>query len=192
MQLLNIFAGSWYLIGGIFLPALFALVFAAVPFLDRRLERRPWRRPISVGTFFLFLLAYVSLGMASYRDDAKDPGVAAQMHKQEEDAKVFMQKPFVPESAAGSVSAALASADPKVLKGLALFQAQSCSSCHGDGGIGTAAAGPLTGVGQKYTDAQVIALLRAPNDKMSAGGMTPVDWKQNDLEALVAYIRQLH
>ena len=60
------------------------------------------------------------------------------------------------------------------------------------GGIGTAAAGPLTGVGQKYTEAQVIALLRAPNDKMSAGGMTSIDLKQDELEALAAYVRQLH
>jgi cytochrome c2 len=46
--------------------------------------------------------------------------------------------------------------------------------------------------GQKYTEAEVIALLRVPNDKMSGGGMTPVDLKQEELEALVAYIRQLH
>ena len=58
--------------------------------------------------------------------------------------------------------------------------------------MGTAAAGPLTGVGQKYTEAEVIALLRVPNDKMSGGGMTPVDLKQEELEALVGYIRQLH
>ena len=191
-QWLKYLSGPWSLIGGIILPAVLALIFAGVPFLDRRLERRPWRRPIVVGAFFLFLVAYTSLGVASYRDDERDPGVAAQMHKQEQDVKAFMQKPFVPQTAAGSASAALASADPKVLKGLAIFQAQSCSSCHGDGGLGTAAAGPLTGVGQKYTDAQLIALLRAPNDKMSNGGMTPVDLKQDDLEALVAYVRQLH
>ncbi len=191
-QWLKYLSGPWSLIGGIILPAVLALIFAGVPFLDRRLERRPWRRPIVVGAFFLFLVAYTSLGVASYRDDERDPGVAAQMHKQEQDVKAFMQKPFVPQTAAGSASAALASADPKVLKGLAIFQAQSCSSCHGDGGLGTAAAGPLTGVGQKYTEAQVIALLRAPNDKMSNGGMTPVDLKQDDLEALVAYVRQLH
>ena len=113
------------------------------------------------------------------------------MRKQDEDAKAFMQKPFVPEAAAGSASAALASADPKVLKGQALFQAHSCSSCHGDGGVGTAAAGPLTGVGQKYTDAQLIALLHAPDSKMTNGGMQPVDLKQDDLEALAAYLRQL-
>ena len=191
-QWLKYLSGQWSLMGGIILPAVLASIFAGIPFLDRRLERRPWRRPIVAGGFFLFLVAYTSLGVASYRDDERDPGVAAQMHKQEADAKAFMQKPFVPETAAGSASAALASADPKVLKGLAIFQAQSCSSCHGNGGVGTAAAGPLTGVGQKYTEAQAIALLRTPNEKMSAGGMTPLDLKQDDLEALVAYIRQLH
>ncbi|MGC1362671.1 MAG: c-type cytochrome [Silvibacterium sp.] len=191
-QWLKYFSGHWSLIGGIILPAVLALIFAAAPFLDRRRERRPWRRPISVGAFVLFLLAYVSLGVASYRDDYRDPGVAAQMHKQDEDTKTFMQQPFVPESAAGSVSAALVSADPKVLKGLALFQANSCNSCHGDGGIGTAAAGPLTGVGQKFTDVQLIALLHAPNTKMTNGGMTSVDLKPDDLNALIAYLRQLH
>ncbi len=191
-QWLKYLSGHWSLIGGIILPAVLALIFAAAPFLDRRLERRPWRRPISVGAFFLFLVAYVSLGLASYRDDHRDPGVAAQIRKQDEDVKAFMQKPFVPEPGSGSASAALASADPKVLKGQALFQAESCNSCHGDGGVGTAAAGALTGIGQKYTDAQLIALLRAPDNKMTDGGMQPVDLKPDDVEALVAYLRQLH
>jgi mono/diheme cytochrome c family protein len=191
-QWLKYLSGSWSFIGGIVLPAVLALIFAAVPFLDRRLERRPWRRPISVGAFLLFLIAYTSLGVASYRDDHRDPGVAAQMQKQDEDTKAFMQKPFVPEAAAGSPAAALASSDPKVVKGLALFQAGSCNSCHGEGGIGTAAAGPLTGVSQKYTDTQLIALLRVPDSKMTNGGMMPVDLKQDDMEALAAYLRQLH
>jgi ubiquinol-cytochrome c reductase cytochrome b subunit len=191
-QWLKYLSGNWSFIGGIALPAILALIFAAVPFLDRRLERRPWRRPISVGAFLLFLIAYTSLGVASYRDDHRDPGVAAQMQKQDEDTKNFMQKPFVPEAAAGSASAALVAADPKVVKGLAIFQANSCSSCHGDGGTGTAAAGPLTAIGQKYTGPQLIALLHSPNIKMTAGGMTPLDLKQDDLEALAAYLRQLH
>ena len=191
-QWLKYLSGSWSLIGGIVLPAVLALIFAALPFLDRRLERRPWRRPISVGAFLLFLIAYTSLGVASYRDDHRDPGVAAQMQKQDEDTKNFMRQPFVPEAAAGSASAALVAADPKVLKGLALFQANSCNSCHGDGGVGTAAAGPLTNAGKKYTDPQLVALLHSPDIKMTAGGMTPVDLKQEDVEALVTYLRQLH
>ena len=190
-QWLKYFSGRWDL-AGIVLPAILALVFAAVPFLDRRPERRPWRRPISVGAFVIFLIAYVSLGVASYRSDYSDPGMAAQMRKQDEEVKAFMQKPFVPEAAAGTTSAALASANPQILKGQALFQAQSCSSCHGEGGVGSAAAIALTGIGQKYTDTQLITLLRAPNKKMSDGGMTALDLKQDDLEALTAYLHQLH
>ena len=96
-QWLRYFSGRWY-VAGIVLPAILALVFAAVPFLDRSTERRPWRRPISVGAFLIFLIAYISLGVASYRADYSDPGMAAQMHKQDEDVKAFMQKPFTPES----------------------------------------------------------------------------------------------
>lgn len=191
-QWLKYLSGRWSLLGGIVLPAVLALIFAAAPFLDRRLERRPWRRPISVGVFVLFLAGYVTLGIASYRDDHKDLGVAAQMRKQDEEARAFMALPFVPEAAAGSASAALASANPAVLKGQAIFEANSCSSCHGEGGVGTAAAGPLTSVGQRFTDPQLIALLQTPTAKMTGGGMTPVDLKQDDLQALADYLRQLH
>jgi ubiquinol-cytochrome c reductase cytochrome b subunit len=191
-QWLKYLSGRWSLVGGIMLPALLALIFAAAPFLDRKLERRPWRRPISVGAFFLFLIAYTSLGIASYRDDYKDPSMAAQMHQQDADAKAFMNAPFVPEMAAGSLPSALTAADPKVAKGLVLFQAGSCNVCHGEAGIGTAIAGPLTGVAHKYTDPQLLALLHAPNDKMIHGGMTPTTLSPDDLEALTAYLNQLH
>jgi len=191
-QWLKYLSGRWSLVGGIMLPALLALIFAAAPFLDRKLERRPWRRPISVGAFFVFLIAYTSLGIASYRDDYKDPSMAAQMHQQDADAKAFMNAPFVPEMAAGSLPSALTAADPKVAKGLVLFQAGSCNVCHGEGGIGTAIAGPLTGVAHKYTDPQLLALLHAPDDKMVHGGMTPTTLDPDDLEALSSYLNQLH
>jgi ubiquinol-cytochrome c reductase cytochrome b subunit len=190
-QWLKYLSGRWSFIGGILLPALLALIFAAAPFLDRRLERRPWRRPISVGAFLLFLIGYTSLGIASYRDDYRDPAMAAQMRQQDADSKAFMEQPFVPEVAAGSVPASLVAADPKVLKGQALFQANSCNSCHGDGGTGTAAAGPLTGIGKKYADPQLAVLLHTPDSKMTGGGMTPVSLDPDDLEALIAYLKQL-
>jgi ubiquinol-cytochrome c reductase cytochrome b subunit len=191
-QWLKYLSGRWSFIGGILLPALLALVFAAVPFLDRRLERRPWKRPISVGAFFLFLICYTGLGIASYRDDYSDKGMAAQMHAQDESSRAFMAAPFVPEAAAGTIPASLVSADPLVVKGHALFGSQSCNSCHGEGGIGTAAAGSLTGVNGKFTDLQLQTILRSPDAKMTAGGMQPIDLKPADMEALTSYLRQLH
>ncbi len=191
-QWLKYLSGRWSFIGGILLPAVLAMVFAAAPFLDRRLERRPWRRPISVGAFFLFLVCYTGLGIASYHDDYSDKSMAAQMHSQDEASRAFMAAPFVPEAAAGTIPASLISADPLIVKGHALYGSQSCNSCHGEGGIGTAAAGALTGVGAKYTDPQLQAVLHSPNAKMTAGGMQPVDLKPADMEALTSYLRQLH
>jgi len=190
-QWLKYLSGHWSLVGGIVLPGILALLFAAAPFLDRKLERRPWKRPISVGAFFLFLLVYTGLGFASYHDDYSDPSVAAQMHKQDADARAFMGSPFVPENTSGSLPTSLVSADPMVVKGHALFQSQSCNSCHGEGGVGTAAAKALIGVGATYSDAQLQVLLQAPNDKMTAGGMQPVMLKPEDLKALSIYLRQL-
>jgi mono/diheme cytochrome c family protein len=230
-QMLKYLSGRASLLG-ILLPGLLAVLFAAIPFLDRGAERRPWRRPVVVGSFLLFLIGYIGLGVASYRDDYSTPAMAAQMHKQESDAELFMKQPFVPEGVRGSAAAApasppsasavrtsaapaaavhpataptaaahtvitpapalAASSDPQIAKGQALFAAGPCSSCHGDHGEGTTAAGPLIGVGAKYTQAQLLAILRAPNAEMTDGGMMPVQLKDEDLAALAKYLRQLH
>jgi mono/diheme cytochrome c family protein len=191
-QWLKYLSGKWSFVGGIMMPAVLALIFAAAPFLDRRLERRPWKRPISVGAFFLFLICYTTLGVLSYRADYSDPGMAAQMHKQEADTEAFMAKPFIPEAAAGTASATLVSADPLVVKGSALFQSNSCNSCHGDAGVGSAAAPALTGVSTKYTEEQLSSLLKKPNPAMTNGGMQAVTLGTQDMDALTKYLRQLH
>jgi hypothetical protein len=38
----------------------------------------------------------------------------------------------------------------------------------------------------------LIALLHAPNSAMTNGGMQPVDLKPDELDALAAYLDQLH
>lgn len=234
---------------GILLPALLALLFAAVPFLDHGSERRPWRRPAVICSFVLLLAGYISLGVASYRDDYSTPAMAAQMHKQESDTEAFMKQPFVPEVVSGSgvaaaalpLSAATTSAtdaghvstltdahapaiaaaagegsgsgahspeagsakkpgvagasdqgDAEVLKGKALFDAGPCSSCHGEHGVGTAAAVALIGVGSRYSQTQLITILRTPTATMTDGGMDPVKLNDQDLAALVKYLSQLH
>jgi ubiquinol-cytochrome c reductase cytochrome b subunit len=222
-QLLKYVSGRASLLG-ILLPGLLAVIFAAVPFIDRKLERRPWRRPLVVGSFLVFLIGYVGLGVASYRDDYSDPAMAQQMHKQEADTEVFMKQPFVPEAApastrtslvspvpisspevttppAGAVSSAArlaatpraaVAADPDVAKGKALYANGPCSDCHGDHGEGTSAAVPLIGVGGKYSETQLLTLLRHPNAKMTDGGMPLIKLNDADLAALAKYLRQLH
>jgi ubiquinol-cytochrome c reductase cytochrome b subunit len=190
-QWLKIVSGKWSLFGGIILPGILALLFAAIPFIDRGRERRPWRRPIVVAGFAMFVVCYAGLGALSYRDDASDSNVAAQLARQKQAESDYMRQPFQPESSPSATKAPQPPADPLVAQGSAIFAAQPCAGCHGDRGEGTSAAPALIGVGQKYSPDQLSFLLHHRTAKMIEGGMPPVDLNKQDTDALVAYLRSL-
>jgi len=103
-----------------------------------------------------------------------------------------MSKPFEPELSSASLAAAnVALADPLAAKGKTIFEAQFCTACHCDGGVGTAAAPALIGVGAKFSPDQLTELLQHPTDKMKAGGMPTPDLPLDDMKALVAYVASL-
>src|SRR5882724_8291313 len=83
---------------------------------------------------------------------------------------------FEPDLSSASLAAAnVTLADPLAAKGKTIFEARSCSACHGHGGMGTAAAPALTGIHQKFSADQLAELFKHPTAKMNAGGMPPVD-----------------
>ena len=189
-QWLKVVSGRWSLFGGILLPGLLALLFAAIPFLDRGRERRPWRRPVVVAGFTIFVVCYAGLGAMSFHQDASDLNVAAQLARQKQTEIDYMRQPFQPQSSSPA-SPALMAVDPLIVKGTTIFAAQPCAGCHGERGQGTAAAPALIGIGQKYSSDQLAFLLHHRTSKMIQGGMPPVDLNQADTEALVAYLRSL-
>jgi ubiquinol-cytochrome c reductase cytochrome b subunit len=192
-QWLKVVGGKWSLFGGILLPGILALLFAAIPFLDRGRERRPWRRPVVVAGFAIFVGCYAALGAFSYRDDTKDLNVARQLARQQQAEIDYMRQPFQaePSTAAAPAAAAVAAADPLIAKGATIFAAQPCGSCHGDRGEGTDIAPKLIGVGQKYSSDSLTFLLHHRTPKMIEGGMPSVDLNPADTTALVAYLRSL-
>ena len=173
-------------------PSIVAFLFASLPFLDRRMERRPWRRPIAVGTYVFVFLALFGLGLASYANDRNNPGYAAQLSAQEKDTREFMQKPFEPELAQASLTASnVELANPLAAKGGRLFVSQSCNACHGDGGTGSPAGPRLVSLRARYSPEQLAAILKAPSPKMTAGGLSPLDLPGPDVDALVSYLETL-
>jgi mono/diheme cytochrome c family protein len=88
-------------------------------------------------------------------------------------------------------AANLALADPLAAKGKTIFEAQSCNACHGDGGVGTAAAPALAGITAKFSSDYLVELLKHPTAKMTAGGMPPVELPPDELMALIAYLKSL-
>jgi ubiquinol-cytochrome c reductase cytochrome b subunit len=191
-QWLKYWRGPYAIIGIIVIPAITAALLVLVPFIDRRLERRPWRRPIGVSIFLLILAGFVGMGLMSVRDDQRDPSIAKQVAKQREETEQFMHEPFEPEPAVGSLAAAnIALADPLAAAGKKVYESESCDACHGENGVGTAAGPKLSGpIAQKPSE-ELSDLLRHPSSKMIEGEMKPVDVSDEDLNALVAYIKSL-
>lgn len=191
-QWLKYWHGASSIIGILVIPTILALAIIALPFFDHSVERRPWKRPVAMISYGFIMLALIGLGLRSQYADAHDASVAQRLAKQKTEEAEYMHKPFEPELSSASLAAAnVALADPLAAKGKTIFEANSCNACHGDGGVGTAAAPALIGVGAKYSADQVAELLKHPNAKMAAGGMPAVDLPAEDLKALVAYVRSL-
>jgi len=191
-QWLKYWRGPYAIIGIVVIPAITAALLVLVPFIDRRLERRPWRRPVAVSVFVFIIAAFVVMGLMSVRDDRRDPSIAKQVAKQHEEVEQFMRQPFEPEGAASSLSAPVVTVlDPVIVAGKKVYESESCDACHGENGGGSAA-GPKLGGAISQTSADELSnLLRHPTPKMVEGGMQPVNLSDDDLKALVAYIKSL-
>jgi ubiquinol-cytochrome c reductase cytochrome b subunit len=191
-QWLKYWHGAASVIGVLVIPTILALGVIALPFLDRGIERRPWKRPIAMAAYFFVMSALLGLGLRSKYLDQHDPEVAQQLAKQKTEEADYMAKPFEPELSAASLAAAnVALADPLAAKGKAIFESHYCTACHGDGGVGTAAGPALIGVGTKFSTDQITELLRHPTAKMKAGGMPTPELSPDEMKALVAYVVSL-
>jgi ubiquinol-cytochrome c reductase cytochrome b subunit len=191
-QWLKYWHGAASMVGVLIIPTILALAVIALPFLDRSVERRPWKRPIAMGAYAFVVFGLVGLGLRSEYQDQRDPGVAQQLARQKTEEDEYMRKPFEPDLSSVSLAAAnVALADPLAAKGKTIFEAQSCNACHGDGGIGTAAAPALVGISAKFPSDQLANLLQHPTAKMTAGAMAAVDLPADDMKALIAYLESL-
>jgi ubiquinol-cytochrome c reductase cytochrome b subunit len=191
-QWLKYWHGAGSVVGVLVIPTLLAGAVLALPFFDRSIERRPWKRPAAMGAYVFVMLALVGLGLRSQYLDRHDPAVAQQLAKQGAAEVEYAAAPFEPElSSASLVQANVALADPLAAKGKALFEGQSCNACHGDGGVGTAAAPALVGVSKKLPAEKLAELFQHPTAKMTAGGMPPIALEGEDLKALIAYVESL-
>ena len=189
---LKFWEGPNVVIGVMVVPGLLAMVFFLMPFLDHKLERSPWRRPIPVLAVAIVMLGMVYLGIKSRIEDRQNPDIAAQLDLQQEQEKAYSAAPFEPylESPGGMEAAAAPAGpvSPLVAVGKGVFTTRGCIGCHGSAGMGTAAAPSLVGVTRKFHEADLIALLHNPSPKMRAGRMPVVDAPPSEMSALIAYL----
>ena len=190
---LKFWEGPAVVVGVVVIPGLVACSLFLMPFLDRRLERKIWRRPIPALAVSIVVFGMVYLGIKSQVDDQEGP-TARQLAQQREAEKAFSAAPFEPYTKAPANPAApavVAIADPLASKGKGIFVDRGCSACHGDNGTGTPLAPSLAGITQKVPQDRLIALLHNPSARMKAGGMPSVDASPEEMNALLAYLKTL-
>lgn len=81
--------------------------------------------------------------------------------------------------------------DPLAAAGKKVYESESCDACHGENGVRTTAGPKLAGATAQKSAEELSNLLRYPTAKMIEGEMKPVDVSDEDLKALVAYIKNL-
>ena len=174
------------------IPGILALLFFLMPFLDRSLERRPWRRPIPLLSVAIVLVGIIFLGFRSHLDDLRDHSIAVELAFQDKQAQEYTRAPFHArmESASGKPLSS-GPVNPLVAKGKGIFDSKGCSGCHGESGTGTATAPSLVGITAKYPLPQLTGLLHQPNAAMLAGHMPAFNLAAPDMAALFDYLGSL-
>jgi mono/diheme cytochrome c family protein len=188
-QWLKYWHGPASVVGIILIPALLFIALFALPFIDRSPERRPLKRPIALGTLFIIFGGLIWLGARSHEEDHRDPAAHAKLAAQEEEERRFARAPFEPEHSLTACAAAAVKLSGPESRGAALFVSESCAGCHGPEGKGGAGLFRLAGLNQKFPGDQLKAILRKPNATMLEGGMEPIALKEEDLDAVIAYLR---
>ena len=175
-QWLKFWNGNGVVVGIGVIPLIVAVLFVGLPFIDRRSERRPWKRPLAVGLALVFG-GLIIMERCSYYADAHDPVVASQLACRSSKTKEFMQRALQTGATRRAVprdrpqrppqrprlGAGAAVSDPAVAAGQNIFQSHACFACHGRAEVGTPMAPKLAGIGQQVHARAVARSVQPPH-----------------------------
>jgi len=139
-------------LGTVGIPTIALILALALPFLDRRIERRPLRRPVAV---VALILTAVSMGVLTYKGaTAKEAGSSALA-----EVDKWMQQYNLPQNARA---------------GAEVFAVSGCVNCHTYGDIGASVGPVLTEEGTRNRGIQwQIDHLKCPSCVSPGSPMPP-------------------
>jgi mono/diheme cytochrome c family protein len=156
-------------LGTVGIPTIALILLLALPFIDRRRERRLSRRPVAV---IAAALTVVTMGVLTYKGAAAEEGTGATG-----DVARWIEENNIPEGDAQ--------------EGAQLFAESGCTNCHIYSGSGVANLGApdLTTVGQRQDAARLKAYVANPrqfgNQVMPVYGETLTDEQLDQIAAFL-------
>jgi ubiquinol-cytochrome c reductase cytochrome b subunit len=167
-QALKAFKGAWEPLGTVALPVLLVLFMVSIPFIDRKDDRNPMKRPLVMSLFFIFTATILVLTISGKRSVPEVGQVSPSITK-------------IPLSAASSA---------KIQEGHSLFLANNCAICHSINGVGGTIGPDLSHETAKGRTAQwIVSQIKNPKVNNPASVM-PVNVSLTDsqITALSSYL----
>jgi len=194
-QLLKYFPGKLAIIPTVVLPGLLFAVLFLLPFVDRRPERNPFKRPLASALLILIIAGSIGLIYVSKYQDRNHPEFAEKLKQQDEEMHKFFQAPFKPQQV-GAVFASPAGPAAATTGAKPSAYEENCADCHGAHGEGTADLGPpLIGLEGKPNRSKE-DLLKIMDDARAYGLKKPMpasfpDLTEEDKKAIVEWMVKL-
>lgn len=166
-EMLKFLPGRLEPLGTVGVPTLLVLLLASLPFVDRRAERRPWRRPLATTLLVIGAVGFVGLTVVGMRGG----GAATR-------------------TAHAAPSAALSAS---AREGRRLFQSLGCHGCHAVRGTGGSVGPDLSEeIAKGRSRAWIEQQIRSPRSHFPHSVMPPFDSLDDaQMGALVDYVLSL-
>lgn len=164
-QTLKYFPGPWEMVATVGIPVGGFLVLVLIPFVDRRPERNPARRPIAVAGWVVAIGAFIILtvaGAVSKTEGLETATAPAPTASREAPAPAAAPAHAPPRQAAG------------IQAGSELFQTSGCTACHRIAGKGGNIGPDLSDEGLRgRTREWIMAQIRDPKSHDPKSVMPP-------------------
>ncbi len=169
-QAIKAFRGIFEPVGTVGLPTAAILILLLVPFIDRKRERDPYRRPLAMAVLFASIAGLIGLTIAGAKS-----------------------KPGVRQPVAASAAGAGPQETTTVSQGAKLFQSLGCIGCHWVNGSGGKLGPDLSDEGDRGRSAAwLIAQIQDPKGHNPKSIMPPFPTlSTTQLKALVDYLMSL-
>ena len=166
-QVLHYFTKHWEIVGTLIVPGAIVVVLLILPWLDRGIQRNPFRRPLVTGLTLCVVLLFGALTVIPVLDD---------LHEEKARARV--------ERIIPTLSAPLR-------EGRTLYERHSCDICHGIDGSGRPSGPSLFGLRDRRSTKYIADHILDPKSHNPRSDMPKTDLTDRDLDLLVRYLLTL-
>jgi len=166
-QILHYFTGHFEVVGTLVIPGALVALLLLLPWLDRGIQRNPFRRPWLSGSVFCLVLLAGAFTLIPVLDDLHD------------------------KKAQARVDRILPTLSPPLRAGRAIYERHTCDLCHGIDGSGRPSGPTLFGLKTRRSAEFIAAHIRNPQQHNPRSTMPRSQLSDADLDLLVKYLSAL-